>query len=138
VIIPSTIRTAPHAYHPPWLGHLIVALADCSSDLICDGTRDYHYVGLSGRGAEDDTESVLVVSWHRDVHHFDGTAGEAEGEGPEGTLAGPVDDLVGCCTLVDVLVCFWGFRLLRDIQDMFNDPGALPDCGRSVRIGIRM
>jgi len=34
------------------------------------------------------------------VHHFDGTAGEAEGHGPEGALAGPVGDLVEGCPSV--------------------------------------
>jgi len=28
------------------------------------------------------------------VHHFDGAAGEAKGHGPEGALAGPVDEVV--------------------------------------------
>jgi len=32
------------------------------------------------------------------VHHFDGAAGEAEGHGPEGALAGPVGDLVEGCS----------------------------------------
>lgn len=30
------------------------------------------------------------------MHHLDGAAGEAEGHGPEGALAGPVGDLVHC------------------------------------------
>ncbi len=34
------------------------------------------------------------------MHHFDGAAGEAEGHGPEGALAGPVGDLVEGCPRV--------------------------------------
>lgn len=33
------------------------------------------------------------------MHHFDGAAGEAKGHGPEGALAGPVGDLVECCSV---------------------------------------
>ena len=50
-------------------------------------------------GAEDDAEAVLVVAWRGEVHHFDGAAGEAEGHGPEGALAGPVGDLVEGCSV---------------------------------------
>lgn len=95
MIIPAPICTTPHAYHPPRLGHLVVALTDSWRDLVGDGARDDHHVGLAWRGAEDDAEPVLVVARHGEVHHFDGTAGEAEAEGPEGGLPGPVDELVG-------------------------------------------
>ena len=33
------------------------------------------------------------------MHHFDGAAGEAKCHGPEGALAGPVGDLVECCSV---------------------------------------
>jgi hypothetical protein len=42
----------------------------------------------------------LVVAGGGEVHHFDGAAGEAEGHGPEGALAGPVGDLVEGCPRV--------------------------------------
>ena len=35
------------------------------------------------------------------MHHFDGAAGEAEGHGPEGGLAGPVGDLIEGCSRVE-------------------------------------
>lgn len=34
------------------------------------------------------------------MHHFDGAAGEAKGHGPEGALAGPVGDLIECCSVL--------------------------------------
>lgn len=45
-----------------------------------------HHVGLARAGAEDNAEAVHVVAWCRHVHHFHGTAGQAEGHGPHGAL----------------------------------------------------
>lgn len=39
----------------------------------------------------------MVVAGSGAVHHFDGAAGEAEAEGPEGGLPGPGYEAVGCC-----------------------------------------
>lgn len=52
---------------------------------------------MTGGGAEDYAEAVLVVARGGAVHHFDGAAGEAETEGPEGGLPGPGYEAVGCC-----------------------------------------
>lgn len=92
MIIPASIRTATHTDNPAWLWHLVVTHAHRRRDLIGDGAGHDHDIGLSRGGAEDDAQAVLIVSWHGDVHHFDGAAGEAEAERPEGALAGPVDE----------------------------------------------
>lgn len=48
------------------------------------------------------------------MHHFDGAAGEAKGHGPEGALAGPVGDLIKCCSvLVEAGLVIWGLRLVK-------------------------
>jgi hypothetical protein len=97
MIIPSAIRTASHTNHPLRIGHLVVAEPHCGSDLVRHGASDDHHVGLPGGGTEYYAETVLVVTGHGEVHHFDGAASEAETEGPERGLAGPVYELVGCC-----------------------------------------
>ena len=45
-------------------------------------------------GTENDPETILVIARGGEVHHFNSAAGETEGHGPEGGLAGPVSDLV--------------------------------------------
>ena len=94
MIVPPSIRAAAHANHPPRIGHLVVDLTQCRCHFVCQSAGHDHDVGLPGRGAEDDAQAVLVVAGGGEVHHFDGAAGEAEGHGPEGGLAGPVGDLV--------------------------------------------
>lgn len=112
MIIATAIRTTAHTYHPLRIGHLVVALAEGRAHLVGDGAGHDHDVGLARGGAEDDAETVLVVAGHRDVHHFDGTAGEAKGERPEGALARPVGDLV------------------EGGEDMLNDTSFLLFCGQ--------
>lgn len=97
MVIPAPIRTATHGNHPAGVGHLVVDLAEGGRHFVGEGAGDNHDVGLAGGGAEDDAEAVLVVAGSGEVHHFDGAAGEAEGHGPEGALAGPVCDLVEGC-----------------------------------------
>jgi hypothetical protein len=41
---------------------------------------------LARRGSEDDAVAIHVVAGRCDVHHFDGAAGQAECEGPQGAL----------------------------------------------------
>ncbi len=94
MIIPAPIRATPHRHHPPGIRHLIIHLAQGGRHFVGQGAGDDHDVGLAGGGAEDYAQAVLVVAGGGEVHHFDGAAGEAEGHGPEGALAGPVGDLV--------------------------------------------
>jgi hypothetical protein len=49
------------------------------------------------------------------VHHLDGAAGEAEGHGPEGGLAGPVGDYVQRGAVGDSVVSIRD--VLRDGQE---------------------
>ena len=92
MVVPATVGATPHANHPLGVRHLVVALPHRARHFVGDGTRDNHDVGLPWGGAEDDAQAVLVVAWHGDVHHLDAAAGEAEGEGPEGAVAGPVGE----------------------------------------------
>jgi hypothetical protein len=75
MIVSSAIRTAAHANHPLRVRHLVIALADRAGNLVGHGPSDNHNVGLSWRSAEDDTQAVLVVTGHGEVHHFDCAAG---------------------------------------------------------------
>lgn len=99
MVIPTPIRAAAHTDHPPGFGHLIVDLAEGGGHLVGERAGDDHDVGLARGGAEDDAQAVLVVAGGGEVHHFDGAAGKAEGHGPDGALAGPVGDLVHCCSV---------------------------------------
>lgn len=98
MIIPTSIRTAAHTNNPFRIGHLIVKLSEGRCHFVAYCARDKHDVGLPWRGAEDYAQTVLVVARHGGVHHFDSAAGQGEGQGPEGALASPVDELVGFCT----------------------------------------
>jgi hypothetical protein len=94
MVITTTIRTASHANNPSWIRHLIVDLSQSRRHLVCECAGDNHNVGLTRRGTENDTETILVVAGSREVHHFDGAASQSESHGPQGGLAGPVSDLV--------------------------------------------
>ena len=99
MIIPPPIGAAAHGDHPAGIGHLVVDLPQGGRHLVGQGAGHDHDVGLAGGGAEDDAQTVLVVAGCGEVHHFDGAAGEAEGHGPEGALAGPVRYLVEGCSV---------------------------------------
>lgn len=92
VVVAAAVCAAAHGDDPSGLGHLVVDLAQGRGHLVGQGAGDNHDVGLAGGGTEDDAEAVLVVSRGREVHHFDGAAGEAKGHGPERGLTGPVGD----------------------------------------------
>jgi len=94
VVVTTAVCAAAHGDDPSGVGHLVVDLSQSRRHLVGQGAGDNHDVGLTGRGAENDAHSVLVVAGSRQVHHLDGAAGETEGHGPEGALAGPVCDLV--------------------------------------------
>ena len=94
MIVPATVGTTAHADDPARVGHLVVNLPQRRRHLVGQRAGDDHHVGLARRGAEDDAQPVLVVARRAEVHHLDGAAGQAEGHGPEGGLAGPVGDLV--------------------------------------------
>ena len=101
VVISASVRAAAHADDPSRVGHLIVHLSEGRRHLVRERAGHDHDVGLAGGGAEDYPEAILVVAGGGEVHHFDGAAGEAEGHGPEGALAGPVGDLIHCCSVGD-------------------------------------
>jgi len=98
MVIPAPVGAAPHADHPPRVGHLVVDLSESGSHLVGECAGYDHDVRLARAGAEDYAQAILVVARGGEVHHFDGAAGEAEGHGPEGALAGPVGDLVEGCS----------------------------------------
>lgn len=82
VIVPAPIRTAAHANHPLRIGHLVIALPQRGRHFVRHGPGHDHHVCLARGGAEDYTQSVLVVSRHGGLHHFDCAAGEPEAERP--------------------------------------------------------
>jgi len=95
------------------LGHLVVDLAEGGSHLVCQCPRDNHDITLSGTGAENDTQTILIVAGGSHVHHFNGTAGQTystsvqgsfwgrgsrrtESHRPHGALSRPVRHLIEC------------------------------------------
>lgn len=96
VVVTAAVGTASHGDDPSGVGHLIVDLAQGGCHLVCEGAGNDHDIGLTRGGTENDSETILIVSWGGKMHHFDGTAGETKGHGPQGGLAGPVgDDIEG-------------------------------------------
>ena len=96
VVVSSSVCAAAHGNNPPGVRHLVVDLSQRGRHLVCEGSSYDHDIGLSGRGTENDTETILIVSWGGQVHHLDGTACETESHRPEGALTGPVGNLVEC------------------------------------------
>lgn len=139
VVVSSTVRARAHGNDPTGIWHLIVDLSQCGCHLVGKCAGDDHDIGLTWRGTENYTKSILVVSWGGKVHHLDGAAGETEGHGPEGALSCPVGDRVqsrartyqypaiassSCSnslqrilydTLVSFLTCQWHFHALCDL-----------------------
>ena len=77
-LLGTQLDSPPHADNPLGVRHLIITLPQRGRHLVRDGPRDNHDVRLPRRRAEDDTQAVLVVAWHREVHHLDCAAREAE------------------------------------------------------------
>jgi hypothetical protein len=96
VVVTTTVGTRTHGDNPAGLRHLIINLSKSRSHLVGKSACNNHNVGLSGRGTENDTETILIVTWCGEMHHFDGTAGKTEGHRPEGRLASPVGDCIKC------------------------------------------
>lgn len=94
VVVAATVGAATHGDDPSGLGHLIVDLSEGGSHLVGESAGNDHDIGLSRRGTENDTETILIVSRGGEMHHLDGAAGETESHGPEGRLAGPVGNSI--------------------------------------------
>ena len=83
MIIAATIRTTSHTNHPPRIRHLIIDLPQCRRHFVRQRPRHNHDIALPWTRTEDYAQTVLVVAWCGEVHHFDSAAGEAEGHGPQ-------------------------------------------------------
>jgi hypothetical protein len=92
VVVTAAVGAATHGDDPSGFGHLIVDLAQGGSHLGGESAGDDHDIGLTGGGTENNSETILIISWGGKMHHFDSTAGKTEGHGPQGGLAGPVGD----------------------------------------------
>jgi hypothetical protein len=103
VVVTSAVCATAHGNDPPRLGHLVVDLSQSRGHLVGEGAGYNHDVGLARGGSENYTKTILVVAGGGEMHHFDGTAGESEGHGPEGALSCPVGDLIECGTVQGAL-----------------------------------
>src|SRR5579872_3425313 len=84
-----------HRDDPLGFGHLIVKLANDGSHFLREAAGHDHEIGLARRWAKDfssEARDVETGGGHR--HHFNGAAGEAESERPDGAAAGPVHGFV--------------------------------------------
>src|SRR3569832_1399406 len=95
MVIAAAVGAGAHRDHPARLGHLVVDAAQRRRHLVHQRAGDDHHVGLTRTRTEHHAEAVEVVTRGAGMHHFNGTAGEAEGHGPQRTGAGPIDELVG-------------------------------------------
>src|SRR5216683_4141034 len=84
-----------HGNDPLGLRHLVVKLANDGSHFLREAAGDNHQIGLARRGAENFCAKTRDVKARRSHgHHFNGAAGEAKPERPDGAFARPVDGLV--------------------------------------------
>jgi len=97
VIVTTTISTTAHRNNPSRLGHLIVDLSQRRSHLVRKSTSNDHNVRLARGRSENYTKAILIVTWGREMHHFDSATGKSEGHGPERALSRPVGYLIEGC-----------------------------------------
>ena len=83
MVVPAAICAAAHRNNPSRVRHLVVDLTQRRSHLIRECAGHDHHVGLARGGTENYTEAILIVTGRREMHHFDGAAGQAEGHRPE-------------------------------------------------------
>src|SRR5271168_3631168 len=75
--------------------HLVIETNHLGSHLLGHRSGDDHQVSLPRRGPEDlGAEASQIVARHGGRDHFNGAAGQAEGERPNGILAAPVIELL--------------------------------------------
>jgi hypothetical protein len=94
VVVATTIGTTTHADNPARVGHLIVNLAQGRSHLVRQCTSHNHNIRLSRRSSENDSKSILIITWGGKMHHLHGTACKTEGHGPQRALTSPVGNLI--------------------------------------------
>src|SRR5437588_1561137 len=88
-------RARAHGDHPLGVGHLVIDALDDRRHLQRDRAGHNHQVTLPRAGTEDfRAEARNIKTRGRGGDHLDGTAGQAEGHGPDRRLAGPVEDVV--------------------------------------------
>lgn len=100
MVVATTVSTRAHGNHPSWFRHLIINLSKRRGHFICQSTGNNHNIGLTWRGSENDTQSILIVSGGRDVHHLHSATRQTEGHWPERTLSSPVGYSVQTCECV--------------------------------------
>lgn len=55
VVVSSSVGATAHGKNPFGIWHLVVAQADSRGHLVSDSASDNHNVGLTGRGAKNDS-----------------------------------------------------------------------------------
>jgi len=106
MIVSTSICARAHRNNPSRIWHLIVNLSQSRCHFVGQCSSNNHDIRLSWRGTENDSESVLIVSWCGEMHHFNGAACETESHRPQGTLSCPIRDLIECgqCVLSEALL----------------------------------
>lgn len=132
MVVTTTVGTRTHGNNPSRVRHLIVNLSQGWGHFVGNRTGDNHDIGLTRRGSENDTQSILIVSWSRDMHHLDGTTSQTEGDWPKRRLSSPVGNGVQRCQgIVDRSGC--GF--LRNQWEVFLESLWRQVLGRDVTDG---
>jgi hypothetical protein len=90
VVVSSSVGARSHGDDPSGLRHLVVNLSQGGCHLVGEGSSDNHNIGLTRRGTENNSHSVLVVTGGGKVHHLYGAACESESHGPQRSLTRPV------------------------------------------------
>lgn len=90
MVVSSSVGARSHGDNPSGFRHLVVNLSQGGGHLVGKGSGDNHNIGLTRRGTENNSHSVLVVTGGGKVHHLDGAACESESHGPQRSLTRPV------------------------------------------------
>ncbi|MNY45493.1 hypothetical protein D3C86_1806020 [compost metagenome] len=91
MVVTTAVRAGTHGNDPARLRHLVVDLAQGRSHLVAQRAGNNHQVGLPRAGAEHlGAETAQVIARRSGMHHFNRTAGQTKGHGPQRTGLGPI------------------------------------------------
>src|SRR5215510_275750 len=97
VVVAPAVGAASNRYDIPWLGHLVVNLAQVWRHLVAQRTCHDLHVGFARRGTGRKAKAFKIPTRHRGLHHLDGAAGKSEGHPHQRAGARPIDEVVGGC-----------------------------------------
>lgn len=99
MVVSPAVCARSHTNHPLRIRHLIITLSKSWSHFIRKSSRNYHDIGLARGCSKNNSQAVLIISWHRGMHHLYTAACKTEAEWPHRSIARPRNNLIDRCSL---------------------------------------